>query len=143
MNTMAANVTTQTAAVHSAGSILDDTLKGYPKVAKMMEEFPEAAIFRKFTALRALQLMSLQAELLDLEDQLWQTCREDDAAPDDNVRKRTRQFFTLHKSKAPDNEQVRLLRKSRQKLQEYCASNSRIEPVRWKCANAVAQTRCS
>ncbi|KAL2419981.1 hypothetical protein ABEF95_009818 [Exophiala dermatitidis] len=116
---MATNITTQAGTTHHAGSIADGTLKGYPKVARLMEQFPDAAIFRKFTALAAFQLMSLQAELLDLEDQLWQTCKDDDASQDENVRKRTRQFFTLHNSRAPDDDQLKLLRRSRQMLQEY------------------------
>ncbi|KAJ4556444.1 hypothetical protein HRR78_002105 [Exophiala dermatitidis] len=140
---MATNTTTQAGTTHHAGSIADGTLKGYPKAARLMEQFPDAAIFRKFTALTAFQLMSLQAELLDLEDQLWQTCKDDDASQDEKTRKRTRQFFTLHKSRAPDDDQLKLLRRSRQKVQEYCASKSTpeiraIETRSWKCANAAA-----
>lgn len=43
---------------------------GYPLLANIMGRHGEIAIFRKFSALNILNLMSMQAELLELEDDL-------------------------------------------------------------------------
>lgn len=43
---------------------------GYPKLADLMARYGEAAIFRRFRSLNLFVLMSLQAELVELEERL-------------------------------------------------------------------------
>jgi hypothetical protein len=42
-------------------------MEGYPKLSRLMAFYPEVAIFRRFGALNAENLLYLQAELQDLE----------------------------------------------------------------------------
>ena len=55
-------------------------LKGYPKLAIVMGEDPDVAIFRRFGALNALILMRLQAELIEIEKELRIKQQDDDKA---------------------------------------------------------------
>jgi hypothetical protein len=50
---------------------------GYPKLAKLMSAKPSTAIFRRFSTLSVLNVLRMQAELQDLEYQLWKTIEED------------------------------------------------------------------
>ncbi|KAI4943407.1 hypothetical protein J4E91_009316 [Alternaria rosae] len=59
---------------------IDRHPKGYPKLALLMGEFPDVAIFRRFGSLSALNLMRLQAELIEIEEALQlQQLRDDEA----------------------------------------------------------------
>ena len=89
---------------------------------------PEAAIFRRFGSLTAINLLSLQAELIDLEVQLRDTWKEDDESPDPDVQLYSVDFWTLHRSKSPNNLQLELLLRSRDKLQQYRETSDRISP---------------
>ena len=55
-------------------------LKGYPKLAILMGENPDVAIFRRFGTMSALNLMRLQAELIDIEEKLRAQQLKDDKA---------------------------------------------------------------
>jgi hypothetical protein len=48
-------------------------LQGYPKLARFIGERPGFAIFRRFSELNARNLLYLQAELLDVEEELYET----------------------------------------------------------------------
>ena len=52
--------------------------KGYPKLALLMGEFPDVAIFRRFGSLSALNLMRIQAELIKIEEELQLQQLKDD-----------------------------------------------------------------
>ena len=60
-------------------------LVGYPKLAKLMSDASETAIFRSFKELNMMNLLRLQAELHDMEHQL-QDIRDEDAQSGDPVR---------------------------------------------------------
>ena len=60
-------------------------LVGYPKLAKLMSDASETAIFRSFKELNMMNLLRLQAELHDMEHQL-QVIRDEDAQSGDPVR---------------------------------------------------------
>jgi len=93
---------------------------GYLKLASLMGHHTETAIFRRFGQLNMLNLLSLQAELTDLEFQL-QHIRQEDEASDDPLRMlHTIDFWELRQSrKAGDDLQWQTLLNIRQKLQEY------------------------
>lgn len=97
-------------------------LRGYPKLANLMGPYPEIAIFRRFSSLTMLNLMSLQAELLEIEDKL-QTCqKEDDASSDLEISTFSTSFCALNHSQSPKNRQRVLLESSRDKLEQYRTS---------------------
>lgn len=52
-------------------------LQGYPKLARFIGERPGFAIFRRFSELNARNLLYLQAELLDIEEELYETEMDD------------------------------------------------------------------
>jgi hypothetical protein len=91
--------------------------KGYRKLAAFMGPNRELAIFRKFNSLNMLRIMSLQAELIELEHQYHQACNEDDAAEENSDRGLyTRSFHHLFSSSNP---QKSLLEKINTKVNEY------------------------
>ena len=94
-------------------------LKGYPKLANLMSTKPPAAVFRRFGALTMLNLMSLQAELIEIEAKLQQLQLKDDKSSDEKAGY-SENFSALHKSVAKD-EQRELLNTSREKLMQYRA----------------------
>jgi hypothetical protein len=59
-----------------------ETMKGYPKLASLMGACPEIAIFRRFGALNAENLLYLQTELVRLEFELRQVTQENDNSID-------------------------------------------------------------
>jgi hypothetical protein len=52
------------------GEDISQPTHGYPKIARLMGENPDLAIFRSFRELNARNLLYYQAELVHLEDQL-------------------------------------------------------------------------
>lgn len=100
--------------------------RGYPKLASLMGHHTETAIFRRFGQLNMLNLLSLQAELTDLELQL-QYIRQEDQASDDPLRMlHTIDFWELRPSrKAGDDLQWQTLLNIRRKLQEYSTAFKR------------------
>jgi hypothetical protein len=94
--------------------------RGYHKLASLMSADGEKAIFRRFSRLNMLVLMSLQAELMDLEDEFEQTCIEDEQVPDSDERKKfSVNFKALKAAKAPNDLQWKALIKMKNKLREY------------------------
>lgn len=107
--------------------------KGYQKLANLMGSHQEIAIFRGFGALTMLNLLSLQAELIDIEVQLRETCRDDDVGRNDattnlndattNLNDATTKMFSVdfyalrHAEMA--GPRFRLVATSQQKLQAY------------------------
>lgn len=52
-------------------------MEGHAKVAALMGAYPEVAIFRRFAAMNAQNLLYLQAELIELERKLKMYATED------------------------------------------------------------------
>lgn len=78
----------------------------------------EAAIFRGFGVLTMLNLLKLQAELVDIDLQLRTTWREDDVNPAEPERFFSVDFYLLRKD-GQNTPQLELLELSQQKLQAY------------------------
>ena len=93
--------------------------RGYPKLAHLMGSYPESAIFRRFGQLNMLNLLSYQAELIDLEAQYFETCEEDDLSDDARLNGLSSDFYLLHNSTRPNDVQRQLLEEIRLKLKEY------------------------
>ncbi|KAI4594233.1 hypothetical protein KJ359_008508 [Pestalotiopsis sp. 9143b] len=83
---------------------------GYIKLAGLMSQKPETAIFRRFRLLSMMHLLRLQAELQDLEDSLKGTC-------------------TMRQYDEEDSEQMETLQKIGKKLEEYYAAVQNALPL--------------
>lgn len=90
------------------------TAKGYPRLAQLMGAYTEVAIFRRFGSLNTLSVLSLQAELVELEDKYKQCVERDNQS--ENSRDLSEDFYTLHESNSGQKD---LLDKIRVKLKEY------------------------
>ncbi|KAI4263110.1 MAG: hypothetical protein L6R42_001733 [Xanthoria sp. 1 TBL-2021] len=92
----------------------------YTKLASMMANHAEAAIFRRFDTLNIKNLLYMQAELVDLEDQLY-----DIESQDKKSRNRNKVLFsssvqTLRKSASTrDNDQWMKYKKVQEKMHAY------------------------
>jgi hypothetical protein len=91
--------------------------RGYHRLADLMGQYPEVSIFRRFGSLNMLNLLSLQAELIDLQIQFRDICIEDEESPDDSEKRFSTYFRQLRNSE--DSLQYTMLLDIRQKLQEY------------------------
>ncbi|RSM12599.1 hypothetical protein CEP52_002389 [Fusarium oligoseptatum] len=94
---------------------------GYPRLAKLMGDSPETAIFRRFRQLNMLHLLRLQAELHSLEDELLEVIQEDQNSDDPDRKDYSRNFFLLKRcaEQGRDFEQYELLQQIGEKLKEY------------------------
>ena len=54
--------------------------KGYFRLASLMSNEKDVAVFRRFDDLNVLSLLALQAEIIDLEKDLRRECRIDEMA---------------------------------------------------------------
>ncbi|OCK94898.1 uncharacterized protein K441DRAFT_559211 [Cenococcum geophilum 1.58] len=99
---------------------LDNLVVGYPKLAGQMGLLPETAIFRRFGALNAQNLLYLQAELTYLEKQLRECERADNKSPKGLKSRYALDWLWLSRSAADgDEEQWELVKKIRATLKEY------------------------
>jgi hypothetical protein len=75
---------------------------GYRTLANLMVKRRELAIFRKFSALNMINLLNLQAELMDLQERFVGKCQIDDEAwhhdPNSMAWKFAYEFYTLRES---------------------------------------------
>jgi hypothetical protein len=94
--------------------------RGYHRLANLMGHYPEAAIFRRFGALNTIHLLSLQAELIDLQVQFRDICAEDDRMGDPDEQEFSTFFRKLRACE--DSLQYDMLKDIRAKLREYSMS---------------------
>jgi hypothetical protein len=87
-----------------------------------MGHYPETAIFRRFGSLNMLNLLSLQAELVDLQVQFRDIWIEDETSPDDSEKQFSTYFRVLRKSE--DSHQFAMVLDIRKKLQAYSTFRS-------------------
>lgn len=91
--------------------------RGYHRLANLMGHYPEAAIFRRFNSLNMLNLLSLQAELVDLQIQFGDMCAEDDESTDVDEKEFSTYFRKMRNS--ADSLQYETLLDIRRKLNDY------------------------
>ncbi|KAF2470010.1 uncharacterized protein BDR25DRAFT_226673 [Lindgomyces ingoldianus] len=98
--------------------------EGYHKLAEMMGQSNDLAIFRKFGDLNVLSLMSYQAELIELRDEFYSICKDDFKSGKDFAL----DFQSLFSSRASTNDfQYTKLMEIRAKIHEYIANISKLE----------------
>jgi hypothetical protein len=106
---------------------LHKIVKGYPKLAARMEIQPELAIYRRFGALNAQNLLYLQAELETLEKNLRKQQIQDDNDKQGNGPRYAKDWYWLNESKngAKDEQlQLQLVLQIRSTLKAYSKLNS-------------------
>jgi hypothetical protein len=86
-----------------------------------MAILPETAMFKRFGALNARNLLYMQSELMILEARLKQVEAEDAMAPEGKKQDYSREFYWLQYSEivGPDTKQLNLVRRIRELLKEY------------------------
>lgn len=100
-----------------AGQLPNSEPRGYHRLADLMGQYPETAIFRRFGDLNMLNILSLQAELIDLRVEFRDTWAEDDGSAEPGEKEYSTWFRKL--IKAEDSIQLDLLNKIREKLRLY------------------------
>ena len=71
---------------------------GYLKLSVFQSKFPEVAIFRRFAALNAQNILYMQAELSHLELELKEIITEDSRSGDSERRAYTQDWWTLNQA---------------------------------------------
>ena len=90
--------------------------KGYYKLADLMSNDKDIAIFRRFDDLNLLCLLSLQAEILELRQILRRTCFVDDTVGEENEKKYSGNFKLSRDDGSEQHKRIEVLR---EKLREY------------------------
>ena len=122
-------------------------MEGYAKLASLMGANPEVAIFRRFGAMNAENVLYLQAELVALEIEL-KRCAHQIASSDDTHWKRYLRCWVFPRvsdeTNSTDNEAIvkhkQTVFQMRTKLKEYSKIKSdmtRPHPPRLICMEAV------
>jgi hypothetical protein len=102
-----------------------DKPKGYPKLAARIEVQPELAIYRRFGALNAQNLLYYQAELMDIEEKLMAQQVKDNQDTNGAKQKYASNWFRLKVSATDgDTKQLDLVKRMREILKEYSECNS-------------------
>ena len=96
-------------------------MEGYAKIAERMATLPSLAIFRQFQALRAQNLLYMQAELVELETRFREQASRDSQSQEPNEKLYSRDWLTLSSpdDKGQIGEQWRLALEIRGKLEAY------------------------
>lgn len=98
---------------------------GYPRLASLMGAHPEMATFRRFGSLNALNLLYLQAELVDLENKLLKQAKTDAESGHFEPSIYHRDWQTLSESMTTEDgnpTQWHTMLEVRDKLKEYSES---------------------
>lgn len=102
---------------------LSELVIGYPKLAAKIEILPEAAIYRRFGALNAQNLLYYQAELTYLEQDLRAQQRKDHNDKTGYGSSYATNWIWLRDSKEEGNgRQLELVLEIREKLAKYSES---------------------
>lgn len=95
-------------------------LEGYSRLAAMMGSHPELAVFRRFGAINAQNVLYLQAELVHLELQLREYAREDENSGHPKRVIFSLDWQTLSESSVDsDDKQWKTILRIREILKEY------------------------
>lgn len=93
--------------------------EGHAKIAKLMSETSELAIFRRFSKLNLQNLLYLQAELMHLESNLKDLADRDHSTPNRELYCRNWWYLAQNDEEHDDREQWDKWLQIREKLKEY------------------------
>ena len=108
--------------------IMEQDQEGYHKLASLIGAHPHMGMYRRFGGLNALNALYLQAELIELEDELKFQAVRDMKSDCDVAKTYSRDWFTLSRPIVRQNEhstynpQWRTMLNIREKLKEYSMS---------------------
>ena len=108
-------------------------MEGYAKLSSFMSRDSEFAIFRKFGALNAQNLLYYQAELLGLEDDLNYIASNDRISQDSEKREFAYNWAELSRAADGKDLQLEKFMKIRKALKEYSQRST---------ANHIFETQC-
>ena len=91
---------------------------GYPKLAEYVAVEPQLAIFKRFGALNAENLLFMQAEIAGLEEELRQIVAADLKSPDKKVRKSAKSWRILYAAREHSAQWQKRM-EIREKLRDY------------------------
>lgn len=94
-------------------------MEGYAKLSSVISTDSETAIYRKFGALNAQNLLYYQAELLDLEDDLNDIASKDRNSQDSEKREFAYNWAVLSHAADGKDLQLKKFMKIRKTLKEY------------------------
>lgn len=103
----------------------NSAMKGYAKLGFLMGNFPEVAIYRRFSELSARNLLYMQAELRCLEVNLHKLAEEDDNSLHEDRKVYSLDWFALKDSiedsseEGNDGRQWQTMLEIREKLEIY------------------------
>ena len=93
---------------------------GYPALASLIRTYPEMGMYRQFRELNALNLLYLQAELVELEHMLKREAMADMESDDARRQNYSGDFFCLSRSAGDGHgQQWRTMLDIRKRLKEY------------------------
>jgi hypothetical protein len=102
---------------------LNNLVAGYPRLSGYIERIPEVAIFRRFAALNTRHLLYLQAELVQLQNELEAIELEDKQSGDEKRQKYCVDWYwlkdSMHSSDAVKKKQWNLMQIIAAKLKEF------------------------
>jgi hypothetical protein len=99
--------------------------RGYRRLADFMAWNPSVAIFYRFRAANALNLLGLQAEISRLESKLLQATIQDEMGPPNSIKKRYQYDWTsLQDGESGNSKQRQLILELRERLKEYSKHSS-------------------
>jgi hypothetical protein len=96
--------------------------QGYHRLASLMSIDTSIAIFRRFDEINMLNLLSLQAEIFELQTNFRLECYLDDTSDDPSKRDFLTYFLRPHQSKEKSGEQYSMLLTLRDKMKIYSKS---------------------
>ncbi|KAH6630608.1 hypothetical protein B0J18DRAFT_421686 [Chaetomium sp. MPI-SDFR-AT-0129] len=91
----------------------------YHRLSSLMKNGSDLAIFRRFGELNMMSLLSLQAEILQLESDYRHHCELDNQSTNKSEAEYAMYFRSLHESRCTSGEQIRLLDALQVKLAAY------------------------
>jgi hypothetical protein len=98
--------------------------RGYKRLADLMAWNPSGAIFSRFRAANALNLLGLQAEICRIQRDLARLVSRDESQSEHPIRKRYKfDWSALHDGEKGNNEQYLKVKELREKLSEYSSSS--------------------
>jgi hypothetical protein len=118
-------------------------MEGYAKIAQRMATLPNVAIFRRFQALRAQNLLYMQAELVELEARFRDQAEKDAQSQDQNEKLFSRDWFTLSMpmENGEYSPQWKLALEIRKKLENYGMQISTCRQCfRGSCARQIKRS---
>lgn len=94
-------------------------MEGYAKLSSLMANDSEFAVYRKFGALNAQNLLYYQAELMGLEEHLHELAAENHTSQDLEKRLFSDDYFVLSHAESGKSQQFEKMMQNRSTLKEY------------------------